>query len=218
MVDGFLNKYVNTEMIKLEMCMSDGRASSFNETKNESFKFFVNYLNVKEYYTNNKTKIMSSHLPFYPRITYCGYFMNSGSCIDANGNLMSCPKKFDVNKYAAGNIRDEKININNEIRFYNEWYEPMLKCCGDCFAYYYCGSGCPTEIARNSDGSYKNDDCRRLCDLKKYFYSKIVNQIINGDPPKWIDVKPLINYSSPEVNVVSFREKANMQVNNGIKH
>ena len=207
MVDGILSRHKNMRFLKFELCMTDGRASGLSDAKSEAKEFLSNFLNIKEHFADRGTNIVSSYFSIYPRSAYCPYNLVAGSCIDANGNLLPCPKDIDVSKYSAGNIRDTKSHLNNGRHLYDEWYKPMLNCCSDCFAYYYCGSGCPLDIKRNSDGTYVKEDCNDLCALKKHFYHDIIQRIACSDSPKWVETRILDDYSTPSIKVMSYREK-----------
>ena len=207
MIEELLEKHKNLKEVRVGMCLPDGRASNFTDIRSKAEVFVDNYLKAKEGFIKYNVRISSSHLSLNPRPYYCGYVFNSGSCIDANGHILPCTQKIRVEKYGIGSVGDINVNINNERLFYDEWYEPMLKCCSSCFAYYYCSGGCPVDMKRHSDGSYQDDECYSLCALTKHFFSNIIQRIVKDDPPKWIATQPLHNYSSSSITVVSYREK-----------
>ena len=206
MVKGLLTAHKNIKEVHVAMCSFGGRATSILDIKKNAGTFINNYLKVKKYFANHKVQITCSSISLKPRPHYCEHILRTGSYIDANGYIVPCPQKIDIETYGIGNINYPKLYTVNEKAFYNEWYKPMLACCNDCLAYYYCGGGCPVDMKRHPDGSYVKNESYILCSLKRNLFAGIIQQIVDGNPPRWVVAQPLRHYSSSSIKVVSYRE------------
>jgi len=168
MIEAIFKQFHNVKGINIVPCDNAGRAYSRGESIANLSEFYDYFIAVEKDSHENKQYVTSSMFNMTPKINYCMSPFAETVYYHANGKVLPC----------AENIGDgyDFVTQKNRLLLYDEWYEPMKKMCSNCFARYYCGTGCPNKRKRTEDGFFKNEDDLIFCNMQKRYVSYKVTQ------------------------------------------
>lgn len=152
-----------------------GRATDNNEAI-LSIDFYKYYIKAKEMILNNNYRDVLICGKFKDNVVgfMCGTSFGVNPWLIPNGSIISCLDA-KSNATVVAQITDGNIIKNIFKDELITTYIKNRKKCDECFAFKFCGGGCPLKYVNQDEIELIHDDCEMIRKYWKYIFNKILN-------------------------------------------